>query len=185
MREWIPDAHEKSKQEPAFGDVFIGRTGRNPNSRMILHGSIGAPPLPTLYSLGPVFVTQSRQHSINIRKLVHFSSRSPSMGYIPTTLCRTRMRSPHIKHEMHLKCLDDPVAICIWGGIISHDWTPFPSRLVAISQVVATATVAFLALVADTQVMLGFKKGRPKVIPRGWAPHHHQPWKWENRAPKN
>ena len=50
------------------------------------------------------------------RKLVHFSSRSPSMGYIPTTLCRTAMRSPHIKHEMHLKCLDDPVA-SVYGGV--------------------------------------------------------------------
>ena len=85
---------------------------------------------------------------------------------------------------------------CIWnawmirlpvymGGYHKPWWTPFPSRLVAISQVVATATVAFLALVANTQVMLGFKKGRPKVIPRGWTHYHQQPWKWENRAPKN
>ena len=46
------------------------------------------------------------------------------MGHIPTTLCRTTMRSAHIKHEMHLKCLDDPVAIVyiyIYLGIISHD----------------------------------------------------------------
>ena len=151
-----PDAHEKLKHKPAFWDVVVGRIGRNPNWRMNLHGSIGAPPLPTLYSPGPVFVTQSRQHSINItKKSVHFSSGCPKCGlYNYHSLSDSDALSTPMKY---IEMLGWSGCHCM-GHHGSHEGhTHHPGSQT--TQVVATASVAFLALVANTQVMLGFYQG--------------------------
>lgn len=80
-------------------------------------------PLPTLY--WPVFVTQSRQHSTNIWKLVHFSSGSPSMGHIP--LFVGQRCALHIHPWNASEMLGWSGCHCIYLGIISHDEHP-PSR---------------------------------------------------------
>ena len=176
MREWIPDAHEKSKQETAFWDVFIGRIGRNPNSRMILHGSIGAPPLPTLYSLGPVFVTQSRQHSNNIRKVVHFSSGSPSMGYIP--LFVGQRCALHIRAWNASEMLGWSGCHCIWGY---HKpwWTPTIPCCHFLG--CGNSYCGIFGPGCRHPSDAGFQEGEAEGHTTGLDP----PLNWENRAPKN